>query len=121
MSRLGDRLSSSRFGLAATVVIVLAVCVGVWAMLRPSPNTPDAPSGLFFICKKCDNRFNKTMKQVSDHQKEHFAEQIPCPKCDSKDVIRANRCPKCGDYYPFAPRGAQPPCPKCGTAQPPPA
>jgi ribosomal protein L40E len=115
MSALRDWLSHSKGGIAAVVVLILAVAFGVWAMVRPSSNTADAPSGLFFICKKCDNHFNKSMKEISDHQKAHFGEQIPCPKCGDKNTIRANRCVKCGEYYPMASRGQQPPCPKCGT------
>jgi ribosomal protein L40E len=107
-----------KVGIAAAVVLVLCIGVGVWALVKPSANTPDAPDGLYYVCK-AGHSFNMTMKQVSDYQREHYGEPIACRECGSKETERANKCAKCGEVYPMA-RGEQPPCPKCGTKPVPP-
>jgi len=114
LKSVSDRLSNSKIGVAALIVVILAIGAVVWAMVRPSQNTPDVPNGLGFICKKCNNTFTKSMKELSDWQIEHRGEQVPCPKCKSQDVISAYRCAKCGEFYPKAARGGPPKCPKCG-------
>src|SRR5690242_11413223 len=109
-----------KFGITAVVVLVLCVGLGVWAMVRPSPNTPDTPDGLPYLCRSCKTGFVRTMKQVSDHQLAHYGEPMYCPKCNSKETERANKCAKCGEFFPMT-RNSQPACPKCGTKPAPPA
>jgi hypothetical protein len=95
----------------------LAVGYAYWVLvLRRNPNSDDVPDGTHWICKTNGHHFDLTLSQLSDHHRAHYGEPVPCPKCNSTDTIRANRCPKCGEYYPQV-RGAQPPCPKCGTPQ----
>lgn len=104
--------------MAAGLVGVLVVGYAYWALvLRSNPNSADVPDGTHWICKTNGHHFDLTLRQLSDHYKAHFGEPVPCPKCGATDTIRANRCPKCGEYYPMT-RGGQPPCPKCGTPQP---
>jgi hypothetical protein len=114
VSRIGDRLSNSRLGVAALVLVIAAIGVLIWVTVRPSQNTPDVPNGLAFICNQCKNHFTKTMKELSDWQMEHRGEKVPCPKCKSQDVISAWRCPKCGEFYPKTAGAGQAKCPKCG-------
>jgi DNA-directed RNA polymerase subunit RPC12/RpoP len=102
-------------GILAAVLLVAAV--GVWAMTRGGGGSSAdgaAPGGTAFACKTCKHQFTVATSELNAFQAKHYGERFPCPKCQSTELIRSVHCAKCGEYYPAAERGGDPPCPKCG-------
>jgi|tagenome__1003787_1003787.scaffolds.fasta_scaffold18987997_2 hypothetical protein len=85
-----------------TIVIVVAVgaAVGVWALYR-SPNNANFPEGTHWICRdpSCGTQVTLTMKQLGEHNQQHFGKLPFCPKCN-KEMLRADICRHCGKWYP---------------------
>lgn len=94
------------------IPFLLAACVAAYFALRPSHNDANFPQGTWWLCKSCGAAFPMTMKQLSDHNQQHYGEPIPCPKCGKTDTVRAQKCPKCGKVYELT-RNTQK-CPACG-------
>jgi rubrerythrin len=102
-------------------IAAVALVYATWSTMRASKNSVDAPNGTFWTCKKCDNRFNVSTRDLNKFQAEHYGQRYPCPKCGSPELLRSIKCEKCGEIYPGSDRRAAPAkCPKCGTPEPPP-
>jgi hypothetical protein len=115
MSTDDSQPNRRQFMLVGGGVAAAVLGYGYWRMvLRPNPNSADIPDGTFWICNSCNDHFNLSVKELSDHHRDHYGEPVACPKCKATNTVRANRCRKCREFYPMA-RGEQPACPKCGT------
>jgi predicted RNA-binding Zn-ribbon protein involved in translation (DUF1610 family) len=106
---------------AGVAVAFLALLYATWTTIRTPKNSADQPSGTYWTCKKCDNRFNVSTRDLNKFQAEHYGERYPCPKCGSVELIHSVKCPNCGEIYPSGGdrRGGAPAkCPKCGADEP---
>ncbi|HZL37475.1 MAG TPA: hypothetical protein VFC78_19310 [Tepidisphaeraceae bacterium] len=101
--------------IGAGVIVIVVACVV--AVKWQSPNNADFPDGTWWLCENptCKAEFKLTTKQISDWNLKHYGEHMLCPKCGQPSIVRAVKCPKCGDVYPA--EGARV-CPKCGEPTP---
>ena len=106
------------YGVLASV-IVAAVTLAIYATVdgfSGGDNDPDNPDGHHFLCQSCNKLFTLTTKEYAAFSKEHWGELPPCPHCQSKQIVRPDRCSRCD-----APcvrddedrRAGQTLCPKC--------
>jgi hypothetical protein len=96
---------------AIVVVAAVGLAVGVW-WFWDSPNNANFPQGTHWMCmdRACGGQATLTMKQLGQHNKEHFGKRPFCPKC-KKETMRADVCRHCGKWYPQAPDSYV--CPFC--------
>jgi len=102
------------------VVLVLATAVvlgatAAWKTLYPyGDNSANFPEGVFYICQDCGEQLVLTLKQLGEHHEKHYGQPVPCPKCESKKTVRAERCPHCGHMFPMTRLGGKGlDCPRC--------
>ena len=98
--------------MALIVVVVVAGVAAAWWYWRPA-NNANFPDGTFWVCsnQQCKAELVLTMKQLGQHEEKHYGQPITCSKC-GKEMVRANRCPKCSKFYPQV-RNVEPVCPYC--------
>jgi hypothetical protein len=107
--------SNPLVGVAAVVVIILAVVIG-FRCSRGGGETA-APIGLpeakavVLICPSCKHQFEVTEADVRDDTSDDYlvvkALRKPCPKCGKTGCEEAVQCLKCGKY--FLPMALTPP------------
>ena len=97
----------------ATVVVLAATAA--WKTLYPyGDNTVDFPDGIFYVCQGCDKGSVLTVKELGEHHEKHYGQPVPCPKCQSRKTVRAERCPHCGHMFPMTRLGGKGlDCPRC--------
>jgi hypothetical protein len=101
-----------------TVAILIVVIAGVIIWRQQPANTENAPEGIFWKCQNCGHEFQQTVAEYAEYTKNHYGEDMQCPKCSQKTdkngrpvVMKATRCPYCKKYYPKV--QAEVPCPFC--------
>jgi rubrerythrin len=118
---LDESEGKKKIVLIGVAIAAVALVYATWSTMRTSKNSVDAPNGTFWTCKKCDNRFNVSTRDLNKFQAEHYGQRYPCPKCGSPELLHSIKCEKCGEIYPGGDRRSAPAkCPKCGTPEPPP-
>ncbi len=71
--------------------VVLAATAARKTLYPYGDNSANFPEGVFYVCQDCGEQFVLTMKQLGKHHEKHWAEPVPCPKCESKKTVRAER------------------------------
>jgi hypothetical protein len=105
----------SRRNLIITVgaLVVFAGLVAYFT-LRTDKSTSAAPEGTWWVCMNpsCGNTFNLSLAELAAHHKNHWGEQVPCPKCKKAQTIRGEKCTNCGKVF-VLDRSST--CPSCKT------
>ncbi|MDB5291035.1 MAG: hypothetical protein JWL69_2276 [Phycisphaerales bacterium] len=105
-------MNRDRLFLAAGAAVVIGVAIVVAGRWRPA-NNANFPNGTWWICQNpaCKAEFSMSSKELGEWHAKHYGDPLPCPKCGQTNVIRAEKCEKCGRVYPA--QGAVA-CPNCG-------
>jgi len=107
--------SNPLVGVAAAVVIIVAVVVGFRCSRGGGETTgpvglPEAKA-VVLICPACKNQFEVTDADVRDDTSDDYlvvkAMRKPCPKCGKTGCEEAVQCLKCGKH--FLPMALTPP------------
>ncbi len=102
----------------AVVALFVIAAVVAYFSFRTDPSLSAAPDGTFWVCvnPSCGNTFNLSLKELAEHQRAHFGQPVPCPKC-KQPALRGEKCPNCGKVF-VSDRSMI--CPSCKTVLGPP-
>ena len=99
--------SNPLVGIAAAVIIVLAVIIGFRCSSSDTETAaksdlPEAKA-VVLVCPKCKHQFEVTEADVKDDPSDDYlvvkAMRKPCPKCGNVGCDEAVQCLKCGKYF----------------------